>query len=93
MKHHATSLKAIKLIYVSILISKNQVKQIPNNYTVISYVTGFWKIVRIVTSDISRNTNFTVQLSHKVTSTRELVTRNLHASREYTQGYSPVKGL
>ena len=34
-----------------------------------------------------------VRLSYKVTSTRESLARNSHASHEYMQGYVPVEGL
>ena len=35
----------------------------------------------------------TVQLIYKIKSTCKSLTRNLRASCEYSQGYSPVKGL
>ena len=35
----------------------------------------------------------TVRLSYKVTSTHKSLTRNLHASCDYGQGYLPVEGL
>ena len=36
---------------------------------------------------------YMVELIYKVMSIRESHVRNLHESHEYTQGYSPVKGL
>ena len=63
-------------------------------FTESTHLIGWkFKLISKLENGYLNGLTLTVQLSYKVTSTCESLARNLCASGNYTEGYSPVEGL